>query len=555
VQREGPGASPAVYARRGRGPCEAVGTRVRWAQCCGGSRARGATAVVTGSALLPGGRVLQRRRARPHGHGRSPRGSWRPRGPPGRSPRVAPRRLCPPQWPPSTDTRPVSLGGAAAPCGAVPPRDDPPPGRRVGASTGDGAAVADGVAACGLTTVAWDSTGGDGLPLCERVASRGVAGRRVAPPPGQQSQGRPTRAGHDGPWRQRRHPGGRLAGACRPPDHGGVRRRDRRLRARCLRAASPPLPPRQQALPQLHRQRPPVVRDVTGATGRARRRAMRAGDRAPGPWARRRSARGHHDAETIATARHGPWRAAPRCAWAHAVARAAMSPQQSVACARQSAAGRAPCAACQARDAWPPGSRPRITGGDGTASAGLDEPTAVTRRSESGRNLGRWPPVPPVTAGLGRWPPHRVAGSPVCSRGTTPCAHRVATARRRAASCRPRQQRALGACCRRMHARRGPPTARTATAQTLARVRSARRHHGTADVRQRLADEAPHDLDRRVLRWTRRAKALGDARVDTPDKTPLSPSRPGSRAVAGPPWSRDRLALGAEIFPLFVVIF
>jgi hypothetical protein len=120
VPREGPGAPPAVDARRGRRPCEAVGTRGRWARCCGGSRARGATAGVTGAALLPCGRVLQRRRARPHGHWRSPRGSWRPRGPTGRSPRVAPRRRFPPSGR-RQPTRGRSRWGAAAPCGAVPP--------------------------------------------------------------------------------------------------------------------------------------------------------------------------------------------------------------------------------------------------------------------------------------------------------------------------------------------------------------------------------------------------------------------------------------------------
>jgi transposase len=55
--------------------------------------------------------------------------------------------------------------GAAAHYGAVPPSDDPQPGRRCGAYTVDLAAVADWLAACGITTVALESTGVDWIPL------------------------------------------------------------------------------------------------------------------------------------------------------------------------------------------------------------------------------------------------------------------------------------------------------------------------------------------------------------------------------------------------------
>jgi len=84
----------------------------------------------------------------------------------------------------------------------------------------------------------------------------------------------------------------------------------------------------------------------------------------------------------------------------------------------------------------------------------------------------------------------------------------VATARRLAASCRQRRQSALGAFFRRMHARLGTPKAITAPAHPRARLIDAMLTHGTADVRQRLADDARHDRDRMVQRVMRRAKAL-----------------------------------------------
>jgi hypothetical protein len=88
----------------------------------------------------------------------------------------------------------------------------------------------------------------------------------------------------------------------------------------------------------------------------------------------------------------------------------------------------------------------------------------------------------------------------VVSRGTKPCANRVATARRLAASCRQRRQRALGACCRRMKARLGTPKALTATAPKLARLIYTMLKPGTAYVRQRRADDTQHDRDRKECR-------------------------------------------------------
>ena len=95
----------------------------------------------------------------------------------------------------------------------------------------------------------------------------------------------------------------------------------------------------------------------------------------------------------------------------------------------------------------------------------------------------------------------------------------MATALRLAASGRQRSQSALGAFCRRMKARLGTPKAITATAHTLARLISTMLKHGTAYVRQRLAEDEQHDRDRIVQHLTRRAKALGYALVKTPERT------------------------------------
>jgi transposase len=91
--------------------------------------------------------------------------------------------------------------------------------------------LADWLAACGITTVALESTGVSWIPRFELVERRGVEVLRVDPPQVQKIKGRPTSDVHDGQWRPRLQTVGLLAGACRPPDHVCVRRSDLRQRA------------------------------------------------------------------------------------------------------------------------------------------------------------------------------------------------------------------------------------------------------------------------------------------------------------------------------------
>ena len=106
--------------------------------------------------------------------------------------------------------------------------------------------------------------------------------------------GRPTTARRDGPWRQRLHAYGLLAGAFRPDDQVGVRRRSVRHRQRLRTSAAPPMPHRHKAVHQRHRTRTHVVRDLTGATGMALLTALSAGARDPVTLAPLRTPHGQH---------------------------------------------------------------------------------------------------------------------------------------------------------------------------------------------------------------------------------------------------------------------
>ena len=428
--------------------------------------------------------------------------------------------------------------GAEAHYVAVPPSDDPQPVRRFGAYTVALEALADWLAACGITTVALESTGVYWIPLFELLETRGFEVLLVDPHQVQKIKGRPKSDVHDCQWLQRLHTFGLLASAFRPTDQVCVLRSYLRQRAMLLTYASHHIQHMQKALTQMNIKLQHVVSDVTGETGMAIIRAILAGERDPVTLARLRHYRCQHDEATIAKALHGQWREEHLFALAQAVALYDMYHQKIGECDRQIEAHLGTFAEHQDSEAVLPMVRPRkrtrnrprfdvrgalhrMTGVDLTAIEGIDEPTALTIISEIGLDMGRWPTVKHFTSWLGLCPHHRVSGGKVLSRGTKPCANRAATALRLAASSLHRSQSALGAFFRRMKARLGAPKAITATAHKLARLIYTMLKHGSAYVRQRMVDDEHQYRDRMVQSLTRRAKALGYALVQTSAEVPL----------------------------------
>jgi transposase len=186
--------------------------------------------------------------------------------------------------------------------------------------------------------VALDSTGVSWIPLFELVEGRGLEVLLVDPPQVQKLKGRPKSDGHDCQGRQRLQTFGLRAGAFRPPEQVCVLRSYLRQRALLLTYASQHIQHMQKALTQMNLKLQHVVSDVTGETGIAIMRAIRAGDRDPVKWARLRNYRCHHDEETIAKALHGQWREEPLFALAQAVALYDMYHEKIAECDRQIAA-------------------------------------------------------------------------------------------------------------------------------------------------------------------------------------------------------------------------
>ena len=179
-----------------------------------------------------------------------------------------------------------------------------------------------------------------------------------------------------------------------------------------------------------------------------------------------------------------------------------------------------------------------------TQIEGIDETTSLIIRSEMGLEMTRWPTVQHCHSWWGLCPHHRVAGGKGLRRRTTPCAHRAATALRRAAACSASQPERLRRLLPTDASPGGAPQALTATAHQLARLISTMLKHGTTSVRQGMDEEAQQYRDRTVKNVTRRAKTLGVYPGQSPRGWPWLTGTPGSSSLEGqeahPPWPRSQ---------------
>jgi len=190
---------------------------------------------------------------------------------------------------------------------AVPPDRDSEPVRMFESFTEDLHRLADWLEACGVTTVAMESTGVYWIPLFEILESRGlkphlVNARHMKNVPGRRTDW------HDCQWIQYLHSVGLLRGAFRPPDEICAVRAIMRHRQGLVEMAAQHVHHMQKALTQMNLQIHPVINDITGLTGLAIVDAILAGERDPAQLAARRHYRIQADEETIRKSLVGAWR-------------------------------------------------------------------------------------------------------------------------------------------------------------------------------------------------------------------------------------------------------
>ncbi|HET7091075.1 MAG TPA: IS110 family transposase [Anaerolineae bacterium] len=164
---------------------------------------------------------------------------------------------------------------------------DAEPVRRFGMNTPDLITVADWLTACGVETVALESTGVYWIPLYEVLEARGfqvyvVNARHAKHLPGRKKDET------DCQWLRRLHTFGLLNNSFRPAAEMRAVRAYMRHRADLIEHRAAHIQHMQKALHQMNVRLSPTVKDITGVTGMAIIRAMLAGERDPVQLARLR---------------------------------------------------------------------------------------------------------------------------------------------------------------------------------------------------------------------------------------------------------------------------
>lgn len=192
----------------------------------------------------------------------------------------------------------------------VPADRDAQPIQKVSAFPWDLHRLADWLQACGITTVAMESTGVYWMPLCQILEARGFEVAFVHARHGKNVPGRPKTARCDGRWRQTLQTYGWLAPSLRPPEDMCRLRSLLRHRDTLLQLTVKHMQHMHKALDQRHLHLHHVMSDVTGVTGLRILRALVAGERAPRTLAQDRDERMQSSEDPMAKALEGDDRAA-----------------------------------------------------------------------------------------------------------------------------------------------------------------------------------------------------------------------------------------------------
>jgi transposase len=416
------------------------------------------------------------------------------------------------------ELKPVNVGAAAIDIGskmhmaAVNPACTDVPVRSFGTFTQDLHDLANWFEACGVTSVAMESTGFEVVLVNARYA-KNVPGRKTDV--------------CDAAWLRQLHSYGLLRGSFRPDAEIATLRAYLRQRERLVEYAAAHIQHMQKALMEMNLQLHHVVSDITGATGMRIIRAIVAGERNPDVLATYRDVRCHSSIETIRAAlvgndRHEHVFALTQSLELYDVYQAKMldcDRKLEVLIAALSNKGAKPVVKL---------SKPRIKtkqvntptfdvrtalygvlGVDLTEIHGLGPSLALKLVGECGTDLRAWPSAKHFTSWLCLAPGNKISGGKVLSSRTRRSSSRAAALLRLAATTVGRSDTALGAFYRRLSSRAGKSKAVTATARKIAVLFYNTLRHGMS-YRDPGADQYEQQYRNRVLaNLQRRAKSLG----------------------------------------------
>jgi transposase len=369
---------------------------------------------------------------------------------------------------------------------AVPVDRDPAPVRAFKTFTAELHRLADWLTACGVTSVAMESTGVYWIPLYEILEARGldvvlVNARHVKNVPGRKSDVL------DCQWLQELHTVGLLRGSFRPTAAIAALRAYLRHRETLVQGAATHVQRMQKALVQMNLQLALVISDITGVTGLRIVRDIIAGQTDPHALAQHRDARcqaseadiiaaltGHYRPEHVFVLHqnlelfdmyHRQLAACDAAIEAHVATLAAQAPPP---------AGPLPTPRTKAK---PRDNAPRfdirtplhqLTGVDLTQIDAIGPYSALRLLAEIGTDMTPWPTEKHFASWLTLAPHNKISGGRLLSSRTPPSANRAAAILRVSAMSLGRTDTALGAFYRRLAYRIGKAKAITATARKLA---------------------------------------------------------------------------------------
>jgi transposase len=371
---------------------------------------------------------------------------------------------------------------------AVPADRDPQPVRRFSTFTEDLHGAADWLKACGIETVAMESTGVYWIPFFQILEARGykvllVNARHVKHVPGRKSDV------SDCQWIQYLLSVGLLRASFRPEQAVCIVRSILRHRDNLIQLASTHIQHMQKALDQMNLQLHNVISDITGLTGMAIVGAILKGERDPLVLAKLRDPRIKATESTIAKALVGDYRPEHLFTLRQSLAAYEHYQQLITACDVEierclttfhSKVDLTQPPLQKSKDRHKPRRNElhfdlrshlyRIFGVDLTQIPGVNALTANTLLAEIGPDLSCFANAAAFASWLGLCPDNRISGGKVLSVKTRTVKNRAATALRMAAQSLHRSHSCLGQYYRRMRTKLGTPKAITAAAHKLARI-------------------------------------------------------------------------------------
>lgn len=411
----------------------------------------------------------------------------------------------------------------------VPADRDSEPVRKFATFTTDLHQLADWLLACGVTSVAMESTGVYWLPIYEILERCGIAACLVNAYATKNVSGRKSDV-LDCQWIQQLHTYGLLQASFRPPAEISTLRTYVRQREMLLQQRVRQIQHMQKALHLMNLKLTSVITDITGVTGMQILRAILAGEQDPVKLAQYRDHRCRHSTDEIAKALTGTYQPEHVFALRQAIEGYDFYTRQLAACdgeleylyrrfEAQIDIVEQPLAV-QAHRRRP--NQPHFdlrtflytnTGVDLTAVDGIDVLLAQDIIAEIGWDMSPWPTEKHFASWLGLAPNHKSSAGKIKSRQSKQTNNRANKALRLAAQSVGRTQSALGAFFRRIKAKHGAPVAITATAHKIARIIYSMLKH-----RQPYLDPGAQHYDeqqrQRLLRnLQRQAKKLGLALI------------------------------------------